>query len=98
MAGVPQRQIDLIKTGRKPEAELREECRVAVEVAVEMMEGSGRRGRLSDEMWNKAVGAFGEKGALVLSHYVGYYAYACLMMNAAGVGLPEGESIKEPVV
>jgi hypothetical protein len=60
-----------------------------------MLEGSGRRGRLRDEVWERAVGAFGKEGALGLVHYVGYYAYACLLMNGAGVGMPEGERVRE---
>lgn len=59
-----------------------------------MLEGSGRRGRLSDGIWGRAEGCFGKEGALGLVHYVGYYAYACLLMNGAGVGMPEGESVR----
>jgi hypothetical protein len=100
LTGLTWRQIDFIKTGRKPEGEdrLSATCEVAYDVAVELLQGSGRKGRLSDEMWDKAVAAFGKKGALVLCHYIGYYAYACIMMNGAGVGLPKGENIKEPEV
>ena len=72
-----------------------EACSVAYDVAIEMMEGSGRRGRLSDEVWGAAERCFGKEGALGLVHYVGYYAYACLLMNGAGVGMPEGESVKK---
>ncbi|KIW07217.1 hypothetical protein, variant 3 [Verruconis gallopava] len=97
LAGLTWRQIDFIKIGKKPsgEDELSESCSIAYDVAIELLEGSGRRGRLSDEMWDKAVEAFGKRGALCLAHYIGYYAYACMLMNAAGVGLPQSESIKK---
>lgn len=71
---------------------------VAYDFAWECLEGSGRRGRLNDEIWGKAAGLWGKKATLALLHYVGVYAYTCILLNGAGVQVPEGESIKKPLV
>lgn len=98
LAGLSWRQISYIKEGRKPPSDgpdaLGEQCSVAYDVADEMLRRSGSKGRLSDEVWAKAMKVFGEKATLGLVHYVGYYAYACLLMNGAGVGMPKGESVR----
>ena len=96
--GITWRQLSYLKMGHKPPADgpdaLDEHCSVAFDVANEMLRGSGSKGRLRDDVYNRAVELFGTEATLGLIHYVGYYSWACLLMNGAGIGLPKGESIK----
>jgi 4-carboxymuconolactone decarboxylase len=50
-------------------------------------------GPLSRELWHGCVNEFGRDGALALIHYVGLYAYTCVLLNGCDVALPEGETI-----
>ena len=51
------------------------------------------KGPLKRELWHGCVNEFGREGALALVHYVGLYAYTCVLLNGCDVGLPEGESV-----
>jgi 4-carboxymuconolactone decarboxylase len=87
--GLTKPQIDAIKTGIKP-PDLNEGCNAAFDATEELMK---KPGPLGDENWNRAVKAFGKKGALTLVHYVGFYAYTCLLLNGCAIKVPEGEKI-----
>lgn len=41
----------------------------------------------------RAKGTLGMEEVAALVHVVGGYAYLCIMLNAADVGLPEGEGM-----
>lgn len=85
-----QEQVDMIKTGKKP-TDLDEKCSAAFDVAIELVT---KPGPLSKENWEKAEKALGKQGTLALIHYVGYYAYTCILLNACDVPVPDGEKIK----
>lgn len=50
-------------------------------------------GPLKKESWDAVVKELGRKGALALVHFVGMYAYTCILLNGCDVPLPEGENI-----
>jgi len=84
-------QIDAVKVGKKPEG-LDEDCDVAFDVTMELLKV--RKGRLGDEMWERAEKVLGKMGALALVHFVGFYSYTAVLINGCDVPLPEGESIR----
>lgn len=65
---------------------LDEQCQVAFEVARELC---GTPGPLKEELWHKSVKILGRDGALALMHYVAFYAYLAIMLNAVDVPAPE---------
>ncbi|GAB7354787.1 hypothetical protein MBLNU459_g5183t1 [Dothideomycetes sp. NU459] len=85
-----QEQVDMIKNGKKPDG-LDDQCSVAFDVAIQL---SRTPGPLSGEHWDKAEKVLGKQGTLALIHYVGYYAYTCILLNGCDVPVPDGEKIK----
>ena len=88
-------QIAQARKGQSP-AGLDEKGQVAYEFALEL---AGSRGPLRDEGkggWARAKGTLDIEEVAALVHVVGAYAYLCIMLNAADVGLPEGEEIDVP--
>lgn len=79
-------QIAQVSKGVKPEG-LDRECEVAFDVALKLARGGGP---LDEELWTRAVEALGRDGVAALMHYVGMYAYVCIVLNAADVPIPEG--------
>ena len=79
----------MIKTGQKPK-DLNGGASVAYDATMELV---SRPGPLSKQLWDAVVKEFGEQGALALVHYVGFYAYTCILLNGCDVPLPEGEEI-----
>ena len=51
------------------------------------------RGPLGEEEFEKARRVMGRDGAAALMHVAGVYLYSGLLMNAADVCLPEGETL-----
>ncbi|KAF7194042.1 hypothetical protein HII31_04563 [Pseudocercospora fuligena] len=85
-AGVLTRsQIDAIKQDRKP-ADLNENCSLAYDIAKRLC---SKPGPLPRSQWDESVKAFGKEGTLVLVHYIGFYAYLCIALNAVDVPVPE---------
>ncbi|KAK5118652.1 hypothetical protein LTR85_008117 [Meristemomyces frigidus] len=85
---LPQEQVEQICDGKKPEG-LNEACSTAYDVAKYL---SGTPGPLPQEMWDRSVKALGRDGTLGLAHYVGMYAYTCIILNAMDAPVPkEGE-------
>ncbi|KAK5115055.1 hypothetical protein LTR62_001752 [Meristemomyces frigidus] len=80
-------QIEAICAGRKPDG-LSEECEVALDVAKYL---AGTPGPLPKELWGKSVKLLGKDGTIKLVHYVGIYAYTCMMLNAMDAPVPEAE-------
>jgi 4-carboxymuconolactone decarboxylase len=85
-------QISSIKKGKKPEG-LDKEAGLAFEATVELLGMEGKKGGLGKERWQELRGTFGEEGTLMLVHYVGLYAYTCVLLNGCDVPVPEGESL-----
>ncbi|KAK4506199.1 hypothetical protein PRZ48_004164 [Zasmidium cellare] len=78
-------QVEVIKQGQKPQ-DLNENCSLAFDVAKRLC---GTPGPLPQEYWDKSVQAFGKDGTVALVHYVGFYAYICIALNAADAPVPE---------
>lgn len=85
--------IQKIIDGEKPQG-LNEECEVAYDVAVHL---AGRPGPLEAGLWDRAVKAFGKDGAVALVHFVGFYAYTSILLNAIDAPVPEDEESKVKV-
>jgi len=82
-------QINLIKNGQKPK-DLDKGSSVAFDAAIELV---AKPGPLKKESWDAVVKELGRKDALALVHFVGMYAYTCILLNGCDVPLPEGENI-----
>ena len=87
-------QVRSLSQGKKPEGQdkLDERCDLAFDIATELCGQDGRKSRLSQELWDRAVGQLGKDGTLEVVHYGGVYAWMCMLMNACDVPLPEGET------
>ncbi|CAF9910401.1 hypothetical protein IMSHALPRED_009189 [Imshaugia aleurites] len=83
-------QIDSVKSGKKPFGDdaLDEQGNVAFDVAMEL---SHKQGPMTDANWKRAEHAFGKEGAAALIHYVGVYAYTCVLLNGVDAPVPPGE-------
>lgn len=78
-------QIGAIQADRKP-SDLNEGCALAYDVAKRLC---GTPGPLPQDMWDGCIDMFGKEGTLALVHYIGFYAYLCIALNAADVPVPE---------
>ncbi|CAK3811852.1 Hypothetical predicted protein [Lecanosticta acicola] len=78
-------QVDVLKSDRKP-GDLNGNCSLAYDVAKYLC---GQKGPLPKEDWERSVRAFGKEGTLALVHYIGYYAYLCIALNAVDASVPE---------
>ncbi|KAK0789328.1 hypothetical protein LTR91_023591 [Friedmanniomyces endolithicus] len=75
----------LIAGGEKPK-DLDEESGVAFDVATYL---SSKPGALPQEMWNRSVRVLGREGTVALVHFVGLYAYTCIVLNAMDAPVPQ---------
>lgn len=82
-------QINQIKVGKKPQ-DLDAKASVAFDAAIKL---ASNPGPLKKESWDNLVEKLGEQGALAVVHYVGLYAYTCVLLNGCDVQLPQGERI-----
>lgn len=80
-----QGQIDVIKRDQKPD-DLNENCSLAYDIAKRLC---SRPGPLPQEYWNRSVKAFAKDGTIALVHFIGFYAYLCIALNAVDVPVPE---------
>nr|OQO30341.1 hypothetical protein B0A51_02429 [Rachicladosporium sp. CCFEE 5018] len=83
-AGLSEMQIGQIKTGSKPKG-LSEECSVAYDVAEYL---ANEKGGLPGHLYDQSVSVLGREGTIALIHYVGCYAYVCIVLNAADAPAP----------
>ncbi|EMC96403.1 hypothetical protein BAUCODRAFT_473441 [Baudoinia panamericana UAMH 10762] len=81
-------QVWQICDGKKP-ANLDEKCEIAYDVATYL---SSTPGPLPQTLWKRAVRALGKDGTIALVHYVGLYAYTCIILNAVDAPVPEGSN------
>ena len=85
-AGVPTVAIEAIRTGGTP-LFVAEDEKLVYRVCSEIF----RTQRLSDESFNEAVAAFGERGLVEIISIIGYYTLIGNTLNVFQVPLPEGE-------
>ncbi|KAK6504588.1 hypothetical protein TWF481_006527 [Arthrobotrys musiformis] len=92
--GIPDTQIRDILEGRPPSEGTEEEV-LSWQMARELVGagGSFKKGQLSESLWDRGEKAFGKEGLGALIHYIGFYAYTCIILNAGATSVPEGETI-----
>ncbi|KAI5357938.1 hypothetical protein Slin14017_G112990 [Septoria linicola] len=77
-------QIESIKIDQKPK-DLNENSSIAYDVVKRLCSTPGP---LPDTLWHASVTAFGKEGTIALVHYVRFYAYLCIALNAVDVPIP----------
>jgi 4-carboxymuconolactone decarboxylase len=90
-AGVPEAAIEAIRTGGTPVFEAADE-KLVYRVCQELF----RMQRLSDQSFNEAIAAFGERGVVEIISIIGYYTLIGNTLNVFQVPLPEGEELPFP--
>ena len=91
-AGMDEVVVEAIARGEKPSPnELSEAGSVAFDVARYLV---SKPGPLPKELWDRAIEAFGNEGTVALVHYVGAYAYTCVILNAMDAPVPEDQTHK----
>lgn len=76
---------EAIARGEKPDG-LNEGCSVAFDATAYLV---AKPGPLPKEMWDRCIKAFGKDGTVALVHYVGAYAYTCIVLNAMDAPVPD---------
>ncbi|KAK6353819.1 hypothetical protein TWF730_008243 [Orbilia blumenaviensis] len=92
--GVSDTQIQDILEGRPPTGGTEQEI-LSWEMARALSgaEGTFKKGEMSETLWKKGEKAFGKEGLGALIHYIGFYSYTCVLLNAGATLVPEGEHI-----
>lgn len=89
LAGLTQEQVDKLAVGQKPEG-LSAEASLAYDATHYLVNTPGP---LPQNLFDACDKMFGRSGTLVLIHYTAMYCYMCVLMNAADVPLPKGETL-----
>lgn len=84
--GVPDEVIEAIRAGTKPSF-----ASEAEQVVYDFVTEYFRTHRVSDDTYERAHAALGERGVVDLVGTVGYYGLVSMTLNVFDVGLPEGE-------
>jgi hypothetical protein len=79
-----QQQAEAIVSGEKPNG-LNENCSVAYDVANRL---SGTPGPLPQDLWDRTVELLGKDATVGLLHYIGFYCYVCVALNAVDAKVP----------
>ncbi|HVB18479.1 MAG TPA: carboxymuconolactone decarboxylase family protein [Stellaceae bacterium] len=90
-AGVPEAAIEAIRTGDTPLFAAHDEALV-YRVCSEIF----RSQRLSDDSFNDATAALGERGLVEVISIIGYYTLIANTLNVFEVGLPQGVPLPFP--
>ena len=85
--GMDKVEVEAIASGTKPVG-LNEECSVAYDVAEYL---ASTPGPLPKALWDRSMEAFGKTGTVALLHYVGAYAYTCIVLNGMDCPVPDVE-------
>lgn len=85
-AGLTREQAEMLQKGESKPEELNERCEAAYDVARYLLT---TKGPLAQELWDRAVEAFGKDGAVGLLHYIGFYSYVCVALNGIDAPVPE---------
>ena len=83
--GLSKDQTEQICNGTKPDG-LDEACSIAYDVAKHL---SSVPGPLPQDLWERSIRVLGKDGTLALVHYVGMYAYTCIVLNAMDAPVPD---------
>ncbi|KAH9845279.1 hypothetical protein Tdes44962_MAKER01289 [Teratosphaeria destructans] len=80
-----EKQVGAIASGTKP-SDLGERENVAYDVAKHL---AATPGPMPQNLWDRSMKAFGKEGTVALVHYVGLYAYTCVILNAIDAPVPK---------
>lgn len=83
--GMSKDVIEKIAKGEKPDG-LNEACSIAFDVTTYLARTPGP---LSKDLWRRSMDVLGKEGTCALVHYVGAYAYTCIMLNAMDADIPK---------
>lgn len=83
--GMSAEDVEALARGERPQR-LNEACSVTFDAATYLV---GTPGPLPQELWDRCVRALGKEGTVKLVHYVGAYAYTCIILNAMDAPVPE---------
>jgi hypothetical protein len=83
--GMDRKVVEAVARGEKPQG-MNEGCNVAFDAASHL---AGTPGPLPKDLWDRCINCFGKQGTAALVHYVGAYAYTCIMLNAMDCPVPE---------
>jgi 4-carboxymuconolactone decarboxylase len=86
-AGLKSEIIDAIAGGRRPEG-MQEDEAIVYDFASEVLQS----GQVSESVYQRTMGKFGERGVIDLVGAVGYYSLVSLVLNVGEVPLPSGET------
>jgi len=86
-AGLSADIIAALRDARRPDRMSEDEA-IVYDFSLELQNNQS----VSDATYAKAVGTFGEAGAVELATIQGYYAYLALVMNVARIGVQPGAS------
>jgi alkylhydroperoxidase family enzyme len=84
-AGMSKDVVEAIARGEKPDG-LNEGCSVAFDATAYLV---SKPGPLPKELWDRCIKVFGKEGTVALVHYVGGYAYTCIVLNAMDAPVPD---------
>lgn len=79
-------QISDLKAGKEPEG-LDEKSSIAWEIAHTLCV---QKGPLDQKLWDQGKSILGQDAVMAVVHYVGLYAYTCILLNAVNASVPEG--------
>jgi 4-carboxymuconolactone decarboxylase len=91
-AGLDDAICDALREGRRPEAMDDDEAAL-YDVCVELL----RAPAVSDETFERAKAAFGERGVVELAYLVGFYGMISLVLKLAEVEAPDGSTPLAPL-
>lgn len=83
--GMSKDVVEAIADGQKPDG-LNEQCSLAYDTAHYL---ASTPGPLPQELWDKCINTFGKEATIGLVHYVGAYAYTCIILNAMDAPVPK---------
>ena len=83
--GMSKEVVEAIARGEKPDG-LNEGCSVSFDATAYL---ASKPGPLPKELWDRCIKAFGKEGTVALVHYVGLYAYTCIVLNAMDAPVPD---------
>ena len=84
-AGLSQQQAEALAVGKRPDG-LTDEGNAAYDLADYLC---GTPGPLPQDIWDQAVKVLGKDTVVGLLHYIGFYAYTSIGLNAVDAAVPE---------
>jgi 4-carboxymuconolactone decarboxylase len=86
-AGLKPEIVDAIAEGKRPNG-MQEDESIVYDFATDLLQ----TGQVSDAIYQRTLGKFGERGVIDLVGAVGYYSLVSLVLNVVQVPLPPGEA------